>query len=243
MSRPESAADRIMCQLENMSVKDNIRKLREELPSNVELVAVSKFHPAEAIMEAYAAGQRFFAESRPQELSAKVSVLPDDIEWHFIGHLQTNKLKMVLPHVSLVQSVDSLHLLEAIDTWSRNNNVVTDVLLECHIASEDTKQGFSEAEILSVLKSDTRYAGICFRGLMGMATNTCNTDVIKSDFEKLVHLRDALSPEIGKCPNLTSDFSVMSFGMSSDYRIAVGMGANMVRIGTGIFGEREYTGK
>lgn len=224
-----------------MSVKDNIRKLKGELPSNVELVAVSKFHPAGAIMEAYEAGQRVFAESRPQELSAKAAVLPDDIEWHFIGHLQTNKLKLVLPHVSLVQSVDSMHLLEAIDTWSCNNNIVTNVLLECHIASEDTKQGFSPEEILSVLTSGTRYAGICFRGLMGMATNTYNADVIRSDFEKLIHLRNVLSPEIGKSPNLTTAFSVMSFGMSSDYRIAVEMGANMVRIGTGIFGEREYT--
>ena len=132
-------------------IAESLHTLRKALPSGVELVAVSKFHPVERLMEAYEAGQRVFAESRPQELAAKVPQLPSDIQWHFIGHLQTNKLKLVLPYVSLVQSVDSLHLLQAISAWGTANNKVVDVLLELHLGAEETKQGFSEDEILALL--------------------------------------------------------------------------------------------
>ena len=134
-------------------IKENLHKISTALPEGVALVAVSKFHPVERLMEAYNAGQRIFAESRPQELAAKVPMMPADVQWHFIGHLQTNKLKLVLPYVKLVQSVDSLHLLEAINTWGAANNKVIDVLLELHLGSEQTKQGFTEEEILNLINS------------------------------------------------------------------------------------------
>lgn len=221
-----------------MSIASEIVKLHSELPSTVKLVAVSKFHPASAVMEAYNAGQRVFGENRPQELFAKAKELPADIEWHFIGHLQTNKLKMVLPYASIVESVDSLHLLEAIDRWGRDNSKVVDVLLEYHVAAEETKQGFDADEIRSILFSPEPFANIRFRGLMGMATLTSDEHVIEADFRRIVSLFDELSARIGDSPKLTADFNLRSFGMTHDYGIAVRMGANIVRIGTLIFGAR-----
>ncbi len=222
------------------NIASAIRELHEELPSNVKLVAVSKFHPAEAVMEAYRAGQRIFGESRPQELYAKARELPDDIVWHFIGHLQTNKLKLVLPYVSMVESVDSLHLLEAIDRWGRDNGRITDILLEMHIASETTKQGFSKEELMSAVSLAASCPNVRVSGLMGMATFTDDEDVIRKDFAKLVAARDEIRAGAGLYPGLPVDFGVLSFGMTHDYRIAVGMGADIVRIGTLIFGERTY---
>lgn len=221
-----------------MSIASEIVKLHSELPSTVKLVAVSKFHPASAVMEAYNAGQMVFGENRPQELFAKAKELPADIEWHFIGHLQTNKLKMVLPYASIVESVDSLHLLEAIDRWGRDNSKVVDVLLEYHVAAEETKQGFDADEIRSILFSPEPFANIRFRGLMGMATLTSDEHVIEADFRRIVSLFDELSARIGDSPKLTADFNLRSFGMTHDYGIAVRMGANIVRIGTLIFGAR-----
>lgn len=221
-----------------MSIASEIVKLHSELPSTVKLVAVSKFHPASAVMEAYDAGQRVFGENRPQELFAKAKELPADIEWHFIGHLQTNKLKMVLPYASIVESVDSLHLLEAIDRWGRDNSKVVDVLLEFHVAAEETKQGFDADEIRSIMFSPEPFANIRFRGLMGMATLTSDEHVIEADFGRIVSLFDELSARIGDSPKLTADFNLRSFGMTHDYGIAVRMGANIVRIGTLIFGAR-----
>lgn len=233
-------------------IKDTIGKLHNELPPDVTLVAVSKFHPAEAVMEAYSAGQRVFGESRPQELSSKVKTLAEkaseagnpalysDIRWHFIGHLQTNKLKMVLPYVSMVESVDSLHLLEAIDRWGGEHGRTVDVLLEYHIASEDTKQGFDADGIREILFSGHGYRNVNIRGLMGMATFTDDEQVIRSDFSRLVNLKKELEPEKGRHPNLAQSFGLLSFGMTHDYRIAVEMGADIVRIGTLIFGERVY---
>ncbi len=217
-----------------MSIKENITQIIRELPSDVKLVAVSKFHPVESIMEAYGAGQRVFAESRPQELAAKVPAMEswlaangmqNDIVWHFIGHLQTNKLKMVLPYASLVQSVDSLHLLEAIEKWGRDNGKVVAVLLEYHIASEESKQGFSEEEIKGILSDVGRFPHIRFRGLMGMATFTEDESVIRSDFSRISLLFKEVSSSI-------PDFSELSIGMSGDYRIAIEYGSTMVRIGT-----------
>ena len=222
------------------NIASAIRELHEELPSNVKLVAVSKFHPAEAVMEAYRAGQRIFGESRPQELYAKARELPDDIVWHFIGHLQTNKLKLVLPYVSMVESVDSLHLLEAIDRWGRDNGRITDILLEMHIASETTKQGFSKEELMSAVSLAASCPNVRISGLMGMATFTDDEEVIRKDFAKLVAARDEIRAGAGLYPGLPVDFGVLSFGMTHDYRIAVGMGADIVRIGTLIFGERTY---
>ena len=223
-------------------------------------------------MEAYRAGQRIFAESRPQELSAKVPQMPSDVQWHFIGHLQTNKLKLVLPYVSLVQSVDSLHLLQAISAWGTANNKVVDVLLELHLGAEQTKQGFSEDEILALLigagtPSETHghprpckregpaaegcgrglseakevsegvpapMAGIRIRGLMGMATNTDDMAVVEKDFERI----EALFKKIKASGR--EGFDILSIGMSGDWPLAVKHGATMVRIGTDIFGPREY---
>ena len=260
-------------------VSDNLKALYEKLPSAVKLVAVSKFHPVSRLMEAYNAGQRVFGENRPQELAQKVPQMPSDVEWHFIGHLQTNKLKLVLPYVSLVQSVDSLHLLEAIDKWGRENGRVIDVLLELHLGAEETKHGFNEEEILSIVGAGEgihpetvatrplppQAAGpslLCgrgwpqvsgqtpspagvkpplenvrIRGLMGMATNTEDEGVIEADFARIEALFKRIRAEH---PELAETFTELSIGMSGDWPIAVRHGATMVRIGTDIFGEREY---
>ena len=233
-------------------IKTVINKLKSELPATVKLVAVSKFHPFEAIEEAYAAGQRCFAESRPQELLSKVRRLEEirnerrdqrymsDIEWHFIGHLQTNKLKMVLPYVSLVQSVDSIRLLEAINAWGKQNGKVIRVLLECFISGEETKQGLSEEELVQIISGETRYEHIHIDGVMGMASFTDDLDVVRSDFQRLKDMHRILLESIGKSPNLDAACTDISMGMSGDYPLAVEMGSTMVRIGSMIFGERNY---
>ena len=220
-------------------IKERISNLLAQIPDNVQLVAVSKFHPLEAVLEAYSAGQRIFAESRPQELLSKVNALDTnafpDLEWHFIGHLQTNKLKMVLPYVSLVQSVDSLHLLEEIQKWAAAASRTVSVLLELHIGAEESKQGFHEEEILELLFNSDRYPNIRFCGLMGMASHTDDEAVIDADFGRIdsfmAYLVD-LFPEL-------EDFRQLSIGMSDDWHIALRHGATMVRIGTAIFGSRQ----
>ena len=217
-------------------IEENLNRIKSELPSGVKLVAVSKFHPMEAILEAYQAGQTVFGENRPQELATKAVQLPQDIEWHFLGHLQTNKLKMVLPYATLVQSVDSVHLLQAIDNWGSYNDKVISVLLELHIGAEETKQGFHEEEILDILFHAEDYKNIRFCGLMGMASHTDDLEVIHADFERIdtfmAYLVD-LFPDF-------EDFNQLSIGMSDDWPIAVQHGSTMVRIGTAIFGAREY---
>ena len=224
-------------------IKQTINKLHSELPAAVKLVAVSKFHPFESIEEAYEAGQRVFAESRPQELQAKVRQLqeqrPDmgDVQWHFIGHLQTNKLKMVLPYVSLVQSVDSVRLLDAIESWAEANERVINVLLEPHVAAEQTKQGFAEDEIYSILQSAVKgeYKHVRFCGIMGMATFTDDVEIVRSDFAALRSIFDNCRLRF---PEITSEFKELSIGMSDDYPVAIEYGSTMVRIGSMIFGER-----
>ena len=254
-------------------IKDVLNKLYSELPATVRLVAVSKFHPFEAIEEAYAAGQRIFAESRPQELLAKVRRLEEvralkveeaianggdveaakaymsDLQWHFIGHLQTNKLKMVLPYVSLVQSVDSVRLLDAIQAWGAANSRIIPVLLEPHVAAEDTKQGFAADEIYDILipsgdvsesSSDmpiSAYPNICFQGIMGMATFTDDQVVVASDFAALRSIFDTCR---SRFPQLATDFTELSIGMSDDYPLAIEYGSTMIRVGSMIFGERSY---
>ena len=197
------------------------------------MVAVSKYYPAEAIERAYKAGQRVFAESRPQDFAAKVEILPKDIEWHFIGHLQTNKLKLVLPYASLVQSVDTRHLLDEIEKWGKANDHITDILLEIHIGAEQTKQGFAEEEALEILFNADKFPHVRFRGLMAMATNTDDESVIDADFARIdtfmAYVKD-LFPEL-------EAFDQLSIGMSGDYKIALLNGATMVRIGTAIFAE------
>ena len=211
------------------------------------LVAVSKFHPSAAVREAYACGQRVFAESRPQELQQKALELggrfpssPEgpcpEIEWHFIGHLQTNKLKMVLPYASLVQSIDSLHLLKAVSDWGVSNGRVIDVLLEVHIGAEETKQGFHEEEVVDLLFDSEKYPGVRFCGLMGMASHTDDPGTIHADFARIDGLMAYL---VDLFPELAS-FRQLSIGMSGDWKIALQHGATIVRIGTAIFGQRDY---
>ncbi|MBO4476108.1 MAG: YggS family pyridoxal phosphate-dependent enzyme [Bacteroidales bacterium] len=220
-----------------MDIAQSILSIHKELPPGVKLVAVSKFHPLEAIEEAMGAGQTVFGENRPQEFEQKARALAGrGVEWHFIGHLQTNKLKMVLPYASLVQSVDSVHLLDAINDWGKKNGKVIPVLLELHVAAEDTKQGFYEEEILDILFRAASYSNVRFCGLMGMATNTDDTEDIRADFGRIKALWDYLADLF---PELT-DWKELSIGMSGDWRIALEYGATIVRIGTAIFGERQY---
>ena len=218
-------------------IRENLESLRKELPPETCLVAVSKFHPAEAVVEAYEAGQRVFGESRPQELESKALALAGrcpGIEWHFIGHLQTNKLKMVLPYCALVESIDSRHLLKAVSEWGVANGKRVDVLLELHIGAEQTKQGFTEEEALDVLFDAESFPGVRFRGLMGMASNTEDEGVVDADFERLDSFMSyccELFPEL-------EAFDQLSAGMSGDWRIALRHGSTTVRIGTFIFGQR-----
>ena len=214
-------------------VRDNLIKVYEELPPEVKLVAVSKFHPCEEIMEAYGAGQRRFGENRPQEFASKVPQLPSDIEWHFIGHLQTNKLKMVLPYASIVESIDSRRLLDAVQKWGSDNGKVIDVLLELRLGAEETKGGFSEQEIEEIIANE--YSHVRFRGLMGMATNTDDMAVVEADFERIEAFKKHLDAKFS-----LPDFTELSIGMSHDWPLAVRHGATIVRIGTAIFGPREY---
>ncbi len=220
-------------------IAERLQSIQSELPSGVELVAVSKFHPAGEILEAYAAGQRAFGENRPQEFAAKVPSLPADIRWHFIGHLQTNKLKLVLPYAALVQSVDSRHLLDAIQAWGAANGRIVPILLELHLGAEETKGGFTQEEIMVVMDEYASGAAslscVRIRGLMGMATNTDDEDVVRSDFARIRAFKDRLS---ALHPAL-ADFTELSIGMSGDWRIALEYGATIVRIGTAIFGPRK----
>ncbi len=213
-----------------MSIADNIRKLKSELPSTVELVAVSKFKPVEAIREAYEAGQRSFGENRPQELAAKAPQLPDDIVWHFIGHLQTNKVKMVVPYAHLIHSVDSERLLAEIDKAARAAGKVMDCLLEIHIAEEQTKQGFTPDEAVALAREAGRYPNIRLRGVMGMATFTDDREQVRREFRSL----KAVSERLSFLPGCDT----VSMGMSGDWPIAVEEGTTIVRIGTAIFGKR-----
>ncbi|MCR5463288.1 MAG: YggS family pyridoxal phosphate-dependent enzyme [Bacteroidales bacterium] len=216
-------------------VADNLKSVLSKLPPEVKLVAVSKFHPTEDILEAYNSGQRRFGENRPQEFASKVAELPGDIEWHFIGHLQTNKLKLVLPYASLVESVDSQRLLDAIEKWGSEHDKVIDVLLELHLGAEETKGGFTEEEILDILRPDRRlsYQHVRFRGLMGMATNTDDQSVVEADFARIEAFKNSLE-EYFSLPGFTE----LSIGMSHDWPLALMHGATIVRIGTAIFGPR-----
>ncbi|MBR6346147.1 MAG: YggS family pyridoxal phosphate-dependent enzyme [Bacteroidales bacterium] len=218
-------------------IADNLRNIKASLPEGVALVAVSKFHPVERLMEAYDAGQRIFAESRPQEFAAKVPLMPSDIEWHFIGHLQTNKLKLVLPYASLVESVDSRHLLESISSWGSAAGKVIDILLEVHISHDEAKQGFSPDEIPALIEALPGLPGVRVRGLMAMASLTGDIDLIDTEFSAVRRLFDDIRTAH---PELCDHLNVLSMGMSSDWRIAIRHGATEVRIGTDIFGPREY---
>lgn len=218
------------------TVADNLARIRASLPDGVTLVAVSKFHPAEALQEAYEAGQRVFGESRPQEMAAKYRELPKDIEWHMIGHLQTNKVKYLAPFVSLIHSVDSLRLAETIDKEAAKAGRVIDVLLQLHIAQEETKFGWDAAELEHFLQNGELSAlkHIRIRGLMGMASLADDTAQVSGEFRTLhnvfITFREKYLPQM----------DVLSMGMSGDYPLAIAEGATMVRIGSSIFGARQY---
>ena len=217
-----------------MSISSRIAAIRTTLPNGVAMICVSKFHPAKAIMEAYACGERDFGESRVQELLPKYEALPKDIRWHFIGHLQTNKVKMVVPVVYLIHSVDSLRLLETINREAEKIQRRVKVLLEVHVAKEETKSGFTPEEFLSLSTqlSTLNYVEVC--GIMGMATNTDDEQEIRRCFRAIRTLAHNLLP-IAISPS-----PIISMGMSDDYPIAIEEGSNMVRIGSSIFGERQY---
>ena len=219
-----------------MSIASKILEIRSTLPDGVELVAVSKFHPVEAIEEAYAAGQRLFGESRVQELTAKYEQLPKDIEWQMIGHLQTNKVRAIAPFVSLIQSVDSQRLLECINREAERCGRVIDCLLEVHVTAEDSKSGWDVAELREYLNSGAiaELKNIRIRGVMGMATFTDDEAVVRADFERIA----AVKREFEEC--FDSGFNILSMGMSDDYPIAIEYGSTMVRVGSYIFGAREY---
>jgi PLP dependent protein len=207
--------------------------IKEELDKKAVLIAVSKTKPSGMIMEAYRAGQRIFGENKVQEMVGKYGQLPKDIEWHLIGHLQTNKVKYIVPFVTLIHSVDSLKLLNEIDRQALKNNRIIHCLLQIHIAREETKFGLSyeEAEELLYSKEVQALQNVMITGLMGMATNTEDTGIVRSEFKELKGFYDRLKPHFPA-------FKVLSMGMTSDYRIAVEEGSTHVRIGSAIFGER-----
>lgn len=221
--------------MDNINIAERLEIIKSSLPKNVELVAVSKFHPAEAIKKAYEAGQRDFGESRAQELSMKAPGLPSDIRWHFIGHLQTNKVRQAVEHASMIQSVDSLKLLRAINTEAKKQSKKIDILLQVHVAEEETKTGFLPDELIEAAKEAFTLDSVRLRGIMGMATNTDDVRRIRSDFREIKKCFDAVAKLNG-----SEDFDTISMGMSDDRKIAVEEGSTMVRVGTDIFGMREY---
>ena len=220
-------------------IADVIKQLATELPQGVRLVAVSKFHPNEAIMQAYDAGQRIFGESKVQEMNQKHETLPANIQWHFIGHLQTNKVKYIAPYVSLIHGVDSYKLLCEIDRQAAKAGRVIDCLLQQHIACEETKFGFSFDECRQMLDTepwrDLNHVRIC--GLMGMATNTENQLQIENEFRSLqLFYQEVKKRWFADCPY----FCELSMGMSHDYPEAIRAGSTLIRVGSKIFGERIY---
>lgn len=222
-----------------MSIALQLHRLRSTLPENVSLVAVSKFHPAENIREAYAAGQRVFGESRVQELCAKQEILPKDIQWHFIGSLQSNKIKYIVPFISMIHSIESEKLLLEVNREAQKRDRVIDILLQFHIAKEESKHGFFIDECLSLLDRIPiqTVPNVRIRGVMGMATFTNNEDLIREEFKTLKGYFDLLR---GRYFKVFSYFNVISMGMSDDYLIAIEEGSTMVRIGSKIFGARNY---
>ena len=222
-----------------MSIQQNITEIRKHIPKHVRLVCVSKFHPNEAVMEAYDCGERIFGESKVQEMCGKYETLPKDISWHFIGHLQSNKIKFIVPFVELIHGVDSYKLLEEINKQALKAGKTVNCLLQIHIAREETKFGFSEVELLNTLSEGKwkELTGISLSGLMGMATYTDNREQIRSELKGLKILFDLVKDLYFKD---NASFCELSMGMSDDYQIAIEEGSTLVRIGSSIFGIREY---
>ena len=216
-----------------MNIKDNTLYLLNELPIEVELVAVSKTKSNTEILESYEAGQRIFGENKVQEMTRKYDVLPKDIQWHMIGHVQSNKVKYMAPFVALIHGVDSLKLLKEINKQALKNNRVINCLLQVHIAKESTKFGLSNMECIEALTAAESLKNITIKGLMGMATFTDDQSQVEQEFEGLKQLYDQLAKKY-------SEFEILSMGMSGDYQIAMAKGSNMIRLGSKIFGERNY---
>ena len=213
-------------------IGEKISYFRSILPAGVKLAAVSKFKPVEAILEAYDAGQRVFAENRPLEFADKARSLPADIEWHFIGHLQTNKVKNVVPYASLIQSIDSEHLLKAVNDCAARLGKVQDILLEVFVATEATKQGLSLDEAVDIASRILEYPNVRLRGVMAMATFTDDMEQVRREFSNAASIAAAVASAA------SIDKPEISMGMTSDWQVAVECGSTMVRIGTAIFGER-----
>lgn len=222
-----------------MSIADNLKQVLTELPTGVRLVAVSKFNPNEAIEEAYRAGQRIFGESKVQEMTAKQESLPNDIEWHFIGHLQTNKIKYMAPYVAMIHGIDSYKLLTEVNKQAQKAGRVIDCLLQLHVAQEETKFGFSPDECRAMLVDGAwkTLENIRICGLMGMASNTDDTKQIDREFETLHNLFEELKVTFFVD---APQFKELSMGMSHDYHLAIAQGSTLVRVGSKIFGERNY---
>jgi PLP dependent protein len=220
-----------------MSITKQLDQIKKSLPNSVHLVAVSKTKPNEMLLEAYEAGQRVFGENKVQELARKHEELPKDIKWHMIGHLQRNKVKYIAPFVNLIHGVDSEKLLKEINKQGKKNDRIIDVLLQVHIAKEETKFGFDALEIKQLLCSSefTEYNNIQINGVMGMATNTTDKDQVATEFGNLKSLFDELKSTVF---SETEAFTEISMGMSGDYKIAIEQGSTMVRVGSAIFGSR-----
>lgn len=218
-------------------VKENLQKILSEIPSDVQLVAVSKTKPNEMIQEAYDAGQRIFGENRAQQLAEKAEALPKDIEWHMIGHLQRNKVKYIAPYVSMIHSIDSPRLLKEVNKQAEKCDRVIDVLLQFHIATEESKFGFSMEEVVDLLEDESFPAmeNINIRGIMGMATFTENKEKVEEEFQALNNYFLVIQSRFFK---FNEQFNIVSMGMTNDYKIAIEEGSNMIRIGSAIFGAR-----
>jgi PLP dependent protein len=222
-----------------MSIRENLEQIYSTLPSHIKLVAVSKYKTNEAILEAYEAGQRIFGENKVQELKQKFDELPKDIEWHFIGHLQTNKVKYIAPFVSLIHSVDSFKILSAIDKEGAKNNRTIGCLLQFHIATEETKFGLSLQEAHEILQSEdfAKMEHISIVGVMGMATFTEDQECVNEEFQHLKSIFEELKKTHFEAK---PEFREISMGMSDDYQLAIEQGSTMVRIGSNLFGTRQY---
>lgn len=215
-----------------MSIAQNIKKYTEELGQNVALVAVSKTKPNETLLEAYEAGQRIFGENKVQEMVAKWESLPKDIEWHMIGHVQTNKIKYMAPFVHLVHGVDRLKVLKELDKQALKAGRVIDCLLQVHIAKEDTKFGFDPSQVRELASQLSTFEHVRVKGLMGMATNSPDMNLVEQEFRGLRELFDEFAQDL--------DWDILSMGMSGDYKSAIRAGSTHVRIGSAIFGARNY---
>lgn len=222
-----------------MSIQENISRIKAQIPKDVQLIAVSKFHPIQTVMEAYNYGQRVFGENRVQEVCEKYDKMPKDINWHFIGHLQTNKVKYIIPFIYCIHSIDSIKLLKEVNKEAIKQNRIIPCLLQVHIAKEIHKFGFTEQECLLFFKEnrEKEFPNIKFIGLMGMSTKTDDKNQISKEFKTLKDLFENIKSNY--LP-LNKDFSELSMGMTNDFNLAIEQGSTMIRVGSAIFGERQY---